>query len=266
MDVTVRTDAIPLVLDRFRLDGQVAIVTGAARGLGQAIALALASAGADLALVDIVPVAETAESVRQLGRRCHATMADLAVLDPSAAHAVVAGVAAALDLPRILVNNAGIIHRAPAVDHAWEAWRDVLAIDLSAAFLLSQAVAKGLVDHDAPGKIVNVASMLSFQGGYQVPSYAAAKSGLAGLTRALANEWARHGINVNAIAPGYMATELTSMLRNDPERAQVMLGRIPAGRWGKPEDVQGAVVFLCSDAAVYVHGAILPIDGGWLSW
>ena len=154
----------------------------------------------------------------------------------------------------------------PPLDHAWEAWRDVLAIDLSAAFLLSQAVANGLVEQEAPGKIVNVASMLSFQGGYLVPSYAAAKSGLAGLTRALANEWARYGINVNAIAPGYMATELTAMLRSDPERAEVMLGRIPAGRWGQPEDIQGAVVFLCSSAADYVHGAILPIDGGWLSW
>jgi 2-dehydro-3-deoxy-D-gluconate 5-dehydrogenase len=262
----MRTDSSLPVRDRFRLDGQVALVTGAARGLGQAIAVALASAGADLALVDIVSVAETAASVKQLGRRCYTTMADLKVLDPSAANAIVTGVADAIGAPRILVNNAGIIHRAPALDHPWEAWRDVLAIDLSAAFLLSQTIAKDLVEHNAPGKIVNVVSMLSFQGGYLVPSYAAAKSGLAGLTRALANEWARHGINVNAIAPGYMATELTSMLRSDPERADVMLGRIPAGRWGQPEDIQGAVVFLCSSAADYVHGAILPIDGGWLSW
>ena len=262
----MRTDSSPPVRDRFRLDGQVAIVTGAARGLGQAIAVALASAGADLALVDIVSVEETTERVRQLGRRCHTTMADLKELDPSAAKTIVAGVAEAIGKPRILVNNAGIIHREPALDHGWEAWRDVLAIDLSAAFLLSQVVARGLVEREAPGKIVNVVSMLSFQGGYLVPSYTAAKSGLAGLTRALANEWAQHGINVNAIAPGYMATELTSMLRSDPERANAMLGRIPAGRWGQPEDIQGAIVFLCSDAADYVHGAVLPIDGGWLSW
>jgi 2-deoxy-D-gluconate 3-dehydrogenase len=262
----MRTDSSSPVLDRFRLDGQVAIVTGAARGLGQAVAIALAGVGADLALVDIMSVEETSSSIRKLGRRCHTTMVDLAALDRSAADEIVAKVAEAIGMPRILVNNAGIIHRGPALDHAWEAWRDVLAIDLSAAFLLSQAIANSLVDKEASGKIVNVASMLSFQGGYQVPSYAAAKSGLAGLTRALANEWAQYGINVNAIAPGYMATELTTMLRSDPKRADVMLGRIPAGRWGQPEDIQGAVVFLCSNAADYVHGAILPIDGGWLSW
>jgi 2-deoxy-D-gluconate 3-dehydrogenase len=254
------------VLDLFRLDGRIAVVTGAARGLGQAIALALGSAGADVALVDILPVDETAKAISSLGRRSHAIVADLSRLDPDSARGLLAEVEAALGRPRILVNNAGIIRRGPSVEHAWQDWQETLAIDLSAPFLLSQAFAKRLLAEHLTGKIVNVASMLSFQGGYQVPAYAAAKSGLAGLTRALANEWAPHGINVNAVAPGYMATELTAMLRRNTERAQAMLGRIPAGRWGEPDDLQGAVVFLCSDAAAYVHGAILPIDGGWLSW
>lgn len=254
------------VLDLFRLDGQIAVVTGAARGLGQAIAVGLAGAGADVALVDTLPVDETAEAIATLGRRSQAISADLAKLDPAKATAIEAEVQAGLGLPNILVNNAGIIRRAPAVEHSWQDWQETLAIDLSAAFLLSQAFAKPLIAEGCPGKIVNVASMLSFQGGYLVPSYTAAKSGLAGLTRALANEWAPHDINVNAIAPGYMATELTAMLRRDPGRATAMLGRIPAGRWGEPEDLQGAVIFLCSNAANYIHGTILPIDGGWLSW
>jgi 2-deoxy-D-gluconate 3-dehydrogenase len=254
------------VLDLFRLDGQTAIVTGAARGLGRAIAIGLAEAGADLALVDILPVDDTAEAVANNGRRAHGIAADLMKLDPDGAAAIISTVEGVLGPPRILVNNAGIIRRAPAVEHSWQDWQETLAIDLSAAFLLSQAFAKRLLAAEQAGKIVNVCSMLSYQGGYLVPSYAAAKSGLAGLTRALANEWAPHRINVNAIAPGYMATELTAMLRTDLERAAAMLGRIPAGRWGEPEDIQGAVVFLCSNAANYVHGTILPIDGGWLSW
>jgi 2-deoxy-D-gluconate 3-dehydrogenase len=254
------------ILDLFRLNGQTAIVTGAARGLGRAMALALAGAGADVALVDILPTVETAMEARQPGRQSYSVAADLAKLDPDGAAAIVAEVTAVLGVPQILINNAGIIRRGPSSDHSWQDWQDTLAIDLSAAFLLSQAFAKPLLAENRPGKIVNVASMLSFQGGFHVPAYAAAKSGIAGLTRALANEWAPHGINVNAIAPGYMATELTAMLRSNPERAQPMLGRIPAGRWGEPDDIQGAVVFLCSNAANYVHGAILPIDGGWLSW
>ena len=252
--------------DPFRLDGQIALVTGAARGLGQAIALGLAGAGADTILVDVLSTEETAEQVAALGQHAHGLKVNLATLDPAGASAVLAEAVTALGIPSILINNAGIIRRAPAVEHSWQDWQETIAIDLSAAFLLSQAFARQRIAVKQPGKIVNVASMLSYQGGYLVPSYAAAKSGLAGLTRALANEWARHGINVNAIAPGYMATELTAMLRSDPQRAEAMLGRIPAGRWGEPTDVQGAVIFLCSRAADYVHGTILPIDGGWLSW
>lgn len=252
--------------DLFQLNGQIALVTGAARGLGQAIALGLASAGADIVLVDLLSTRETADQVAALGRRAYGLGANLATLDPADASAILAEAVTTLGIPSILVNNAGVIRRAPAVEHSWQDWQETIAIDLSAAFLLSQAFARQRIAVKQPGKIVNVASMLSFQGGYLVPSYAAAKSGLAGLTRALANEWARYGINVNAIAPGYMATELTALLRSDPQRAEAMLGRIPAGRWGEPADVQGAVVFLCSRAADYVHGTILPIDGGWLSW
>lgn len=259
-------DHRPAPLEAFRLDGQTAIVTGAARGLGQALALGLAEGGANVAAVDIAPTEETARLVRNLGRRCHAVRADLAGIDPARAAALVDDVTAALARPTILVNNAGVIHRAPAVDHSQEAWNATLAVDLSAPFVLAQAFARPLLADGAPGKVVNVVSMLSFQGGLNVPAYAAAKSGLAGLTRALANEWAGHGINVNAIAPGYMATELTSALRADPERAEAMLGRIPAGRWGTPDDLKGAVVFLCSPAAAYVHGVVLPVDGGWLAW
>ena len=255
-----------MILDAFRLDGRTALVTGAARGLGRALAVGLAEAGADVAVLDVLSAEVTLALVRERGRRGHALARDLATLDPDGADGLVAEVAAALGEPAILINNAGIIRRAAAVDHGRDEWEATLAIDLSAAFYLSQAVARRLLAAGRPGKIVNVASMLSFQGGVKVPAYAAAKSGLAGLTRALANEWAGRRINVNAVAPGYMATELTAALRADPDRAGAMLGRIPAGRWGEPEDLQGAVVFLCSDAAAYVHGAILPVDGGWLAW
>jgi 2-deoxy-D-gluconate 3-dehydrogenase len=250
----------------FRLDGQVALVTGGARGLGQAMAAALAQAGAAVYVVDLLPADETLSLVAAAGQQGHALVADLAALDPDGADALVQRVATELGAPTILVNNAGIIRRAPALTHSWEDWQQTIALDLSAPFLLSQALARQLVAREAPGKIVNVASMLSYQGGYLVPSYTAAKSGIAGLTRALANEWARYDINVNAIAPGYMATELTAMLRSDSTRAETMLARIPAGRWGEPDDLAGAVVFLCSRAANYIHGTVLPVDGGWLAW
>lgn len=250
----------------FRLDGHVALVTGGARGLGQGMATALASAGAAVCVADILPADETLERITAAGQSGHALVTDLAALDPAGADALMRQVADALGPPSVLVNNAGIIRRAPALNHRWEDWQQTITLDLSVPFLLSQALARRLVAHEAPGKIVNVASMLSYQGGYLVPGYAAAKSGIAGLTRALANEWARHGINVNAIAPGYMATELTALLRSDPDRAGTMLARIPAGRWGDPSDLAGAIVFLCSAAADYVHGAVLPVDGGWLAW
>lgn len=252
--------------DLFRLDGQVALVTGAARGLGQAMATALAQAGAAVCVVDILPAEETLALVAAAGQQGHALVADLSDLDPAGADTLIREAAASLGEPSILINNAGIIRRAPALTHSWEDWQQTIALDLSAPFLLSQALARRLVASSSPGKIVNVASMLSYQGGYLVPGYTAAKSGIAGLTRALANEWARSGINVNAIAPGYMATELTAMLRSDPGRAETMLARIPAGRWGEPADLAGAVVFLCSPASSYVHGTVLPIDGGWLAW
>lgn len=256
----------PVGGDPFRLDGRVALVTGGARGLGQAMAVALARAGAAVCVADILPADDTLRLINAAGPPGHALAADLAALDPDAADALIERVAETLGPPAILVNNAGIIRRAPALTHAWDDWQATLALDLSAPFLLSQALARQLVAREAPGKIVNVASLLSYQGGYLVPGYAAAKSGIAGLTRALANEWARYGINVNAVAPGYMATELTAMLRRDPDRAESMLARIPAGRWGEPEDLSGAVVFLCSPAADYIHGTVLPVDGGWLAW
>jgi 2-dehydro-3-deoxy-D-gluconate 5-dehydrogenase len=252
--------------DLFRLDGQVALVTGGARGLGQAMATALAQAGAAVCVVDILPADETLARITAAGQPAHALVTDLLALDPDAADTLMWRVGEALGAPTILVNNAGIIRRAPALTHTWQDWQQTIALDLSVPFLLSQALARQLVARKTSGKIVNVASMLSYQGGYLVPGYTAAKSGIAGLTRALANEWARYGINVNAIAPGYMATDLTAMLRSDPARAETMLARIPAGRWGEADDVAGAVIFLCSRAADYVHGTVLPIDGGWLAW
>jgi 2-deoxy-D-gluconate 3-dehydrogenase len=187
-------------------------------------------------------------------------------LQPAGAAEIVAAVAAGLGRLDVLVNNAGILRRTPAVEFSAEDWEASLSINLSAAFYLSQAAATRFLAAGSGGKIVNLASMLSFQGGLFVPAYTATKSAIAGLTRALANEWARHGVNVNAIAPGYISTEMTASLRSDPTRGPAMLARIPAGRWGEPADVQGAVVFLCSDAAAYVHGVVLPIDGGWLAW
>lgn len=230
------------------------------------MATALAQAGAAVCVADILPADETCAQIGAAGQPGHTLVVDLAALDPDGADALMQRVSEELGAPSILVNNAGIIRRAPALSHSWEDWQQTITLDLSVPFLLSQALARQLVARESPGKIVNVASMLSYQGGYLVPGYTAAKSGVAGLTRALANEWARYGINVNAIAPGYMATELTAMLRGDPTRAEMMLSRIPAGRWGKPEDLAGAVVFLCSRAADYVHGTVLPIDGGWLAW
>jgi len=253
-----------MILDSFKLDGKVALVTGAGQGLGQGMAIALAEAGADVAGLDRGPNMATAESVRALGRRYQEIVCDLRQASVAGLNEVVGQVVEELGCLDILVNNAGIIRRAPAIDFTEADWDDVLHINLRAVFFLCQAAGKVMVAQ-GHGKIINIASMLSFQGGITVSSYTAAKSGVAGITRALANEWAKHGVNVNAIAPGYMATENTAALRADPNRAPAILERIPVGRWGTPDDLKGAVVFLASAASDYMEGAIIPVDGGWLT-
>jgi 2-dehydro-3-deoxy-D-gluconate 5-dehydrogenase len=246
----------------FDLSGRIALVTGANRGLGQAIALALAQAGADIATVSTGSADATGDQVRALGRRFLALQADLSTLEPIAR--IVGDTTAQLGGIDILVNNAGMIRRADAVDFSEADWDEVIDVNLKSAFFLSQAVGRGMIAAGR-GKIINIASMLSFQGGIRVPSYTASKSGLAGITRLLANEWAAKGINVNAIAPGYMRTDNTAQLRADEARNRSILERIPAARWGEPGDIGGAAVFLASTASDYVNGAILPVDGGWLA-
>jgi 2-dehydro-3-deoxy-D-gluconate 5-dehydrogenase len=253
------------ILDDFRLDGRVALVTGAGRGLGQALAVGLAEAGADVAVLDVLPLDETREQITQLDRRCHTMSHDLLETGPKQAARIVGECASELGHLDILVNNAGIIRRSPALEFGEEDWEDVVKINLNSLWYLSQAAARRFIEQGGGGKIVNLASVLSFSGGIVVPSYAATKGAVANLTRALANEWASLDINVNAIAPSYFSTSMTSALRSDAERAEPLLDRIPAGRWGEPEDLKGAVVFLASDAASYVHGATLPVDGGWLA-
>jgi 2-deoxy-D-gluconate 3-dehydrogenase len=251
------------VADRFRLDGRVALVTGASRGLGAAMALALAEAGADVALhaSSAPPDAVAADITTRTGRRTHALAADLR--NAAAADRVVADALAAFDRLDIVVNNAGTIRRQPAAEHDDAIWDEVIAVNLSSVFRLCRAAGRHMLER-GNGKIVNVASLLSFQGGITVPGYAAAKGGVAQLTKALANEWASRGVNVNAIAPGYMETDVTAALRADATRARQIGERIPAGRWGRPEDLAGAVVFLASPAADYVHGHVLVVDGGWM--
>ena len=253
-----------MILDLFKLDGKVALVTGAGQGLGQGMALALAEAGADIAALDRTGCEGTCESVHTLGRKYHEAVVDLREASVEDLQKVVDGFVSELGRIDILVNNAGTIRRTPAIDFSETDWDDVLQINLKAAFFLAQATARVMMSQGS-GKIINIASMLSFQGGITVPSYTAAKSALAGVTRALANEWAKHNINVNAIAPGYMATENTAPLRADPNRAPAILERIPAGRWGTPDDLKGVVVFLASSASDYMHGSIVPVDGGWLT-
>jgi len=251
------------VLDRFRLDGRIAIVTGASRGLGAAMAIALAEAGADVAIIARGDLDATERAIRALGRRAFAFQADLS--DRDAPNAILNAVISSFKRADILVNNAGIIRRADALDYSDEDWDEVLEVNLRSVFALSRAFARALVTRDSGGRIINIASLLSFQGGIRVPAYTAAKSGLLGLTHALANELAPKGINVNAIVPGYMATDNTQALRDDPTRSRDILARIPAGRWGTPADLQGAVVFLASEASSYVHGTTLTVDGGWLA-
>jgi 2-dehydro-3-deoxy-D-gluconate 5-dehydrogenase len=250
-------------LDAFRLDGSVALVTGASKGLGAAMAVALAGAGADVAVHgNARSPSKTCDRVEAIGRRALAVTGDLS--DRAVSARLVDDTVGALGRIDILVNNAGLIRRAAAVDYSDEDWDRVLEVDLTSAFRLARAAARHMIAAGRGGRIINVTSLLAFQGGIIVPAYAAAKGGLAQLTKALANEWASKGINVNAIAPGYMDTDNTEALRNDPVRSRQILDRIPAGRWGQPEDLAGAVVFLASPAARYVHGHILAVDGGWL--
>jgi 2-deoxy-D-gluconate 3-dehydrogenase len=245
----------------FSLDGRVALITGASRGLGRAIAIGLAEAGADVVLHASAPPARTADDVQSLGRRAVTVGGDLS--DRQAADNITHEALAALGKIDILVNNAGTIKRQPAAEHGDDAWDEVLEVNLSSVFRLSRAVGRHMLERGA-GKIINIASLLSFQGGITVPAYAAAKGGVAQLTKALANEWASRGINVNAIAPGYMTTDNTAELRADPARSRQILERIPAGRWGAPCDVVGAAVFLASSASDYVNGHVLVVDGGWM--
>jgi 2-deoxy-D-gluconate 3-dehydrogenase len=263
-DSLIRNGDKTMILDSFRLDGRVALVTGAARGLGQAMALGLAEAGADIVALDRCESDETGRRVAGLGRRFMQVCCDLRTASVADLNACVGQIVAEMGRLDILVNNAGIIRRAPALEYSETDWDDVIQINLRALFFMSQAAARQMV-RQGGGKIINIASMLSFQGGILVPSYTAAKSGVAGLTRGLANEWAKHGINVNAIAPGYMATDNTAAIRADAARSESILARIPAGRWGEPADLQGCVVFLASPAADYMHGAIVCVDGGWMA-
>jgi 2-deoxy-D-gluconate 3-dehydrogenase len=253
------------ILDAFRLDGKVALVTGASRGLGQAMAVGLAEAGADIVGVSIECCDDTQPLVEAVGRRFHPVVLDLASLDSAGLNALADSVRVAMGRLDILVNNAGIIRRAPALEFSEEDWDAVVQLNLKTVFFLSQACARVMAAQGG-GKIINVASMLSFQGGIRVPAYTASKSGVAGLTRGMANEWAKLGINVNAIAPGYMATDNTAPLRADADRSASIMARIPAGRWGLPADLMGIVVLLASPASDYMHGAIVPVDGGWLAW
>lgn len=252
------------ILDSFRLDGKAAIVTGSERGLGQGYAVALAQAGADILGVTYADAApETEAAVRAAGRRYVHLKADLLSLEPIPG--IVSTALREFGRVDVLVNNAGIIKRADAVDFTEKDWDDVMNINLKTVFFLSQAVARAMIEAGRGGKIINIGSMLSFQGGIRIPSYTASKSGIKGLTMLMANEWARHGIQVNAIAPGYIATDNTAPLRADERRSAEILGRIPAGRWGTPGDVAGAAVFLASPASDYVTGYTIAVDGGWLA-
>ena len=252
-----------MVLNAFDLTGKVAIVTGCDTGLGQGMTLALAQAGCDIVGVNRKIPQQTAEQVLALGRRFTAIQADLSRQDAIAD--IVAKAVSAMGRVDILVNNAGTIRRADALTFSEKEWDDVLNLNLKSVFFLSQAVARQFIQQGSGGKIINIASMLSFQGGIRVPSYTASKSGVLGLTRLMANEWAGQNINVNAIAPGYMATDNTRQLRDDADRSKEILDRIPAGRWGVPDDLQGPVVFLASSAANYINGYTLAVDGGWLA-
>jgi 2-deoxy-D-gluconate 3-dehydrogenase len=251
------------IAEKFRLDGKAVLVTGAASGLGAAIAMGLAEAGATVACHGNRRAADdTAGRIRDGGGKAYSFSADLGTEE--GADKLFAAVTAAMGSPDILVNNAGTIHRAAAVDHELTAWKQVLQVNLTSSFRLSQLAGAKMIER-GQGKIINVASMMSFQGGIRIAAYTASKGGIAQLTKALANEWAPHNVQVNAIAPGYFRTENTSALQNDATRNRQILERIPAGRWGEPEDLAGAALFLASAASDYVTGTVLVVDGGWLS-
>jgi len=247
----------------FTLSGKVALVTGGNTGIGQGIALALADAGASIASVARRPSDDTVGQCLARGVQALSIQADLGSIAP--VERILDEAAAGLGPVDILINNAGIIRRADAVDFTEQDWDDVMNVNLKSVFFLSQAVVRRMIADGRRGKIINTASMLSYQGGIRVPSYTASKSGVAGLTKLMANEWAKHGVNVNAVAPGYFATDNTQALQDDPVRSKEILGRIPAGRWGQPSDIGGAAVFLASAASDYVQGITLPVDGGWLA-
>lgn len=253
-----------MILDQFKLDGKVAVVTGAGRGIGQAYALALAEAGADVATVDVIPAEGTVAQIQALGRKAKAYSVDLSQAE-TAAQPLVEAIVADFGRLDILVNNAGIIRREPFTEHSAKNWNDVLAVNLSAPFFLSQSAARQMIAQGEGGKIINIASMLSFQGGILVPGYASSKGGIKSLTMLMANELSKHRICVNAIAPGYIATDNTAPIRADPVRNQAILDRIPAGRWGTSDDLKGICVFLAAPASDYMTGATVNVDGGWLA-
>ena len=250
------------MVDLFDLSGKVAIVTGASTGLGQGMSLGLAEAGADVVLVDYVPSTETESMIKKMGRKT--LMLELNLMKMESIATLVEKAIGAFGKIDILVNNAGIIRRTPAIDFSEKDWDEVMQLNSKTVFFLAQACARDMMKRKY-GKIINVASLLAFQGGILVPSYAASKGAVAQVTKAMANEWAQHGITINAIAPGYMATNNTKALREDPVRSKSILDRIPAGRWGKPDDLKGVVVFLASPASDYVNGHVLVVDGGWLA-
>ncbi len=252
-----------MILEAFQLKDKNALVTGSSRGLGAAIAIALAQAGANVGCHGrSVEGKATSATIRQMGSKSFYLVGDMS--DADLYPALIGKTVEEFGSIDILVNNAGTIRRAPAAEYPPEYWDEIISVNLTSVFRLSQLAGQDMLKRGTKGKILNIASLLSFQGGITVPAYAAAKGGVAQLTKALANEWASKGINVNAIAPGYMATDNTTALRQDPQRSRQILERIPAGRWGEPSDVAGAAVFLCSPASDYIHGHIMAVDGGWL--
>jgi len=252
-----------MILDKFRLDGKTAVVTGGTKGIGKATAVALAEAGADIAVVSRDPHPDIEKVILDLGRKYIHHAADLTEREQT--RNVIPAIVKRMGEVDILVNNAGIIRRSPAAEHSEDDWDSTLEIDLTATFVLCQAAGKIMLKK-GEGKIINIASALAFQGGINVTAYTSAKHGVVGLTKALANDWASKGINVNALAPSFFTTEFTEAIQKDPERSKSITARTPASRWGTPEDIAGAALFLASPASDFIHGVVLPVDGGWLAW